>query len=85
MSEKVLGFYEKDAKVYGRTETVPSRVISFYQRIYKIQKSKLVPVWRKSESVTVDWLEGFCKKRFSGCNQDINDLLYAVKKEVKKE
>lgn len=102
MSEKVLGFKEKDA--------VKQRALNSKQEFvdeYSVEGGKLVPVvllekyekvkkelafakdvnWSilQKKKVTVEWLEGFCKKRFSGCNQNINDLLKAVKEEVKKE
>ena len=39
----VLGFMKEDAEQYGRSESVPSRAIGFYQRIYKIPKRKCKP------------------------------------------
>ena len=51
MSEKVLGFYEKDAELFA-TDNLAG--------IWKVYK--LVPVRLKSESVGLKWLEGECKR-----------------------
>ena len=46
MSEKVLGFYEKEAKVRTEVDTY-----------YQIEKENIVPVNLKFESITIEWLE----------------------------
>jgi len=48
-------------------------------RLATEKRCKLVPVRLKSESVGLKWLEDFCKERFTSYNQDINDLLCAVR------
>jgi hypothetical protein len=52
MSERVLGFYEKDALKDDVLGTNPFL-------LWHIEPKKLVPVNLKSESVTLEWLENF--------------------------
>lgn len=73
MSEKVLGFKEKDAKhITGKPRFMPD-----YR---EINDDKLVPV------VSLDWLEKWCKKHetLRDC-VDIGELLSAARKEAERE
>jgi len=84
MSEKVLGFYKKDAAF------CPSEERKF--QTYIIGINKLVPVRLKSESVELKWLEKYCRiipsKSLTqyeiGYTQAFKDLLYAVRAKAKK-
>ena len=83
MNKKVLGFEKKDAAI--NTE--------FYRGVkycpaYLIEISKLVPVNLKSESVTVKWLEKYCKNNFIAEGYSfvwIQDLLKAVRLQAVEE
>ena len=81
MSEKVLGFYEKDA-VAGiwRDMNLDKRLIYLKMETGELRKVWLVPV------VSVEWLKKWCKE-----HQDYffkphhKDLLSAVEKEAGKK
>ena len=57
MSEKVLGFEVKGAKIETEVDTY-----------YQVEQEDLVPVYLKSESVTIEWLEEFTLKELKPNN-----------------
>lgn len=57
MTKKVLGFLEENALEGGYF-----RKMVLITKYYTIPKSKLVPVWLKSESVSLKWLEKWLKQ-----------------------
>ena len=71
MSEKVLGFYKKDAGitcakcycVYCDEAKCPAPSCGEINKedIITLNRSELVPVRLKSESVDLKWLEDYCK------------------------
>lgn len=75
MTDKILGFKEKEH-------------IAQNKATYVVDKTKLVPVYLKSESVTIEWLKKECK-RISGTTDvfavsiAVNTLLTTAKKQAK--
>ena len=63
VSEKVLGFEVKGAKIETEVDTY-----------YQVEQEDLVPVYLKSESVTIEWLE-----------EEHNEQLRAIKDAVDKD
>ena len=55
MSEKVLGFYEKDA-----FPNLRKGIGNYFHQEYLVDKSKLVSVCLASESVTLEELRNIC-------------------------
>jgi len=73
---KVLGFFEIDALVDDGRALVDG---------YAIDKSKLVPVNLKSESVTVKWLEKWIEGHENFGDVDAIKLIKAARGQAKKE
>jgi len=80
MSEKVLGFYEKDALRKGTVNDLKKGTCQSYE----ISKNKTFPVRLASESVDLKALKEFCKENYLPYNQDICNLIEWAKKEAKK-
>ena len=82
MTDKVLGFYEKDAKRLMEHETYP---------YFAVREVKLVPVRLKSKSVSLkaleDWLKDYCNPSpfEEGSFFPVDDLLLWAKKEAGKK
>jgi len=74
MSEKVLGFKEKDSDKFEERLNFPAEIT--------IDENKLVPV------VSVEWLEKYCKNNFIAEGYSfvwIQDLLKAVRLQAVEE
>jgi len=105
VAEEVLGIKEREIneaiKIIKKQE-VESRgniniiseetVLKGLREVFEDMKVDSVPVWLRSESVTIDWLEKYCKKKsyIDDCTPAIgvNGLLKAVRlkaKEAKKK
>ena len=61
MSEKVLGFYKKDAAKELASYKTNCKKIVEKNYVYDIRKSQLVPVRLASESVGLEWLKKYVK------------------------
>ena len=97
MSEKILGFGEKD--VLGYSITVVGTEIN--NNVVIVKKDKLVPVRLASESVGLKAIRGLCKKQVNKLGLKgkstaikehnklvtiyVNDLLEWAEKEAKKQ
>jgi len=83
MVEKVLGFYKKDATKSGNR----------FGYWYEVYEKNLVSVRLASESVSVEWLEKYCKKNGKNVVSNFGvyvcipkeDLLEAVRLQAEKE
>jgi len=77
MSEKVLGFKEKDGtKSYW---LVPENVETIV-----IEKSKLVPVRLASESVGLKELKEYCNKEMLNCDDEYEQATFDILRELVK-
>ena len=81
MKEKVLGFKKKDGWIYELGEE------GLKWKHIRVGTNKLVPVNLKTESITIKWLEGWCKENYWNTADDeiLNDLLLAARKQAKGE
>ena len=66
MSEKVLGFYKKDALRKGTVNDLKKGTCQSYE----ISKNKTFPVRLASESVDLERLRKYCKEEIRRCYGD---------------
>jgi len=91
MSEKVWGFYEKDAFIIEEEAKNWDEGCWETYKYYKISEYDFVPVRLASESVDLKWLRGeienfyYCNPEMEGANMALKHLLSIAEKEAKKK